>query len=657
MTFINVKELKSVVSESVKIADKNNLHVAINLSKEGELSFSVLFGTDGMVVIPVPSRTVKKRSQSIGKSVSVDVEKFSHVVKSLPVTMEEVEIEIFDENRMTLSGEYDPDSRLEYEVLNSVSLYCRDYDNTEEKLVEFATSVEIATALTAASALARKSEQFALGYIHITGADDELLVEATDGCQVYQKYVYTQEVFSPSVDIAVSPSLGIAVGKFAFKTALWEVYQNFVKVTLDSKIQVYATRSLVEFPKNLSRFMDTSDHANVVLNPNELKSRLSKVNPKTHLWLYTQGNQLAIEYFDRDSHGKIVVKNALKTAPAYAIVECKRLMQILKLVKKTTDSIVLRLPKLPSEAEVKAIHKGQTPMILLEFDRNSHAIGGGKNNILTAPPGIKGWFISQGWSVFPESQPASTKARSVADILSDRWTGQGWERPELIECDCGSIHLGELAVQYEQVFDDCECCERERPLILQRIDYRCSCNVRNTSTYNEPILEPICMGCGKKDEFTVTHYFQCANCNKSKIFETLQFEVVADCKVCPCGAVVIEEELPLWHCDNCDTKFTEDNLFDDPHFEGVDPDTFQEYFDSSGMAFIVCPSCKSKDSNLASQPKYWCGECSDSITFVYPLPAVLSAPTLPCPDCDKDLHDIPTQALTDLFLVGTVARF
>ena len=661
MTFVNVKDLKNAVSASAKIADKNNTNVAIHLSKEGELSLNVLLGIDGMITIPVPSHTVKTRSQSSAKALSVNLKTIGRLVTSLPVTMEEVEIE-FDRDRIRLSGEYDLDSRLEYEVPTFVGVY-QDYDCTEQKMAEFKTGAEIATVLTAASALARNGERLRVGYVHIVGTDDELLVEATDGIQIYQKYIYTQECFAPAIDIAVAPSMGAAIGKFAFTVAFWEVYQNFVKLTLDDKIQIYSTRSLMEFPKNLSRFFEgTSNHVTVVVNPNELKARLAKIDSKTNLWLYTSDNQLVIEYLDRGIHGKTAVKNTLKTAPAYAGLNCGRLSQVLKLVKKTTGSLVLKLPKLPeTEALTKLEHNGEnpTPVVLLEFDRNSHILAALKSDLSKPLPGVKDWFASQGWAIFLESQPASNKARSVADILSDRWTGKGWERPELLKCECGSIHQSkELAEQYPQVLDDCTYCERDQPLILQRIDYRCRCGVRNTSTYSEPILDPICMGCGKKDEFTVLHYFQCDNCNKSKIFETLQFEAVTNRKVCFYGASVEEPEQSLalmGACRDCGTTF--DGIDPTEFFMDVELENFKEFVDPVALRFIACPSCKSKECELTIQERYWCNDCDKYVPIVYHLPAVLPEPTLPCPDCDKDLHDITTQAPTDIFLVGSVARF
>ena len=652
MTFVNLKTFKSTVASIAKISDQ---YTTVHLSKDGELSFRTWFGSNSWVNIPVESSTIKGRSKASSKSVAVSTTLLSKVVRQLPILLEEIELE-FAPTELIISGEYgikkvgDEDKPLytyRYELPNCSSLPDAEYDLTEEKVLEFKTGAEIATVLKDAATIARKSSDYRLDNVFLSCKEDELLVTGTDEHQLMQKYVYTQDLLSQNIDLVIGSELGLAIGKFAFEIASFEIYQNFVRVILDQKIQIFATRPLMpEFP-DFQKWQDKSHHAALVVDVNELKSRLNKIGKDVGVWLYAHEGRLVIECFEGDCVGVSWVKNTLKTPPALIILHGKRLLQILKTAKKTTSQIRIQIPKLVSENEFDDFLSGSNGdrrnVAFLEFDRNSHLIAGHRKEKLRTPPGARDWLIAQGWSILPESKPVSTAAKSVVKTLSDRWTGKGWERPELIECGCGTIHdESDLKPHIKKMRGYCDFCEDHRKLALYRIDYRCmnpTCNTLNSATVDRPMSNPICMNCGK-DEFTTKHYFECCECERPV--------EVKNCKACPCDAI-LEEDTLMWHCGACESNFFVDDICDEEDYQYL-----QET--ESDIEFVGCPCCERFDVELTSSTMYSCFECGSITHDSFYVPTI-EAPSLPCPECNEDLSDTPPQTVNDPFIVAGVVRF
>ena len=348
--------------------------------------------------------------------------------------------------------------------------------------------------------------------------------------------------------------------------------------------------------------------------------------------MYTVENRLAIECYQSNSVGVSWVKNTLKTPPALIIVNSKMLLDVVKTVKKGTAQLRLMLPKLVGESEADTFFdkgKDVRNVAYLEFDKNSYLVAGRSRQNLPTPPGVRDWLIAQGWSILPESTPVSTAAKSAVKILSDRWTGKGWERPELVACECGTIHdESNLTTQPKKVRGYCDnaACDDYRELALYRIDYRCTnptCNTLNTATVDRPLADPICMNCGKK-EFATQHYFECGECERPV--------TVNDCKTCPCDAI-LEEDVDMWQCSVCESTFFVDDICEEEdlkYLQGTELDTI----------FIGCPCCE-------------CGSITHDNFYV---PAIES-PSLPCPDCNQDLSDVPPQKVNDPFVVGSITRF
>lgn len=646
MTFVNLKHLKETVAMVTKISDRNNPAVKISLSKDNELKFQILFGMDGQVSLPVESKTVKNRSQTSDKSAVVPVEILSKIVRQLPILLEEVEVE-FASPGLIVTGEYDVYS-MRYEFHNCQYLHKSEYDLTEEKVVSFSTGVDSASVLTDAAKIAQKASYSTLDNLFLSCKGDEILVSGTDGSRIMQKYVYTQEILDKDIDFVVSSELGLVIGKFAFQNAHWEVYQNFVRVTLDEKIEIFAVRPLMpEFP-DFQKWEDKSQHTTLVVNVAELKARLNKLPKDVWLWLYTVEDRLAIECYQGDSVGVLWVKNTLKTPPALIITNSKLLLDVLKTVKKGTSQIRFMLPKLVGESEAdEFFDKGRDVrnVAYLEFDKNSYLVGGRNKKDLRTPPGVRDWLISQGWSILPESKPVSTTpGRSAVKILSDRWTGKGWERPELVECECGTVHDEScLQPQIKKVNGYCEHCEDYRELSLYQIDYRCensTCNTLNTTYVDHPLPNPVCMQCGR-DEFTTQHYFECRECERPV--------TVNDCKVCPCGTI-LEEDVPQWQCGACESTFFVDDICDEEDWQ------YLQTTESGDIIFIGCPCCERFDVELPSSPMHSCFECGTVTHDSFYIP-VIEAPALPCPECNEDLTDVPPQKVNDPFVVGSVTRF
>lgn len=665
MTFVNLKHFKRTVSQAAKISDRNNVFVKLNLSKDAQLSLRVLFGSGGQVNIPVESQTIKNRSQSSDKSTIVPVEILGKIIKNLPILLEEIEIG-FAPPGLVITGGYGERKNqsksqagteeekslysVQYEIHGGEHLrYCdRDYDLTEEKVVSFKTGADIASVLADATKIAQEAESDRLDNVFLSCKEDEILVTGTDGHRMMQKYVYAQDVLDKDIDLVIGSELGVAIGKFAFQTAYWEIYQNFVKVTLDDSIEIFAVRPLMpEFP-NFQQWDDKSGHTTLVVNANELKARLNKFKKDIWLWLYTVEERLAIECFEGDSVGVSWVKNTLKASPALTIISGRQLLNTLKTLKKGTSQIKLLLPKLVAESKSEDFFndaKNKRNVAYLEFDKNSHVIAGKKKSGLPTPPGVRDWLIAQGWSILPESKPVSTAAKSAVKILSDRWTGKGWERPELVACDCGTIHdESNLKPQLNKVngYCDCEVCEDYRELLLYQIDYHCTnptCNTLNTATVDRPLPNPICMQCGK-DEFTTRHFFECCECERPV--------TVNDCKTCPCGTI-LEEDVTMWQCGACESTFFVDDICEEEdlqYIQGTDLDTM----------FIGCPCCERFDVELTSSPMYSCHECGSITHDNFYIPGI-EAPALPCPECNADLSDVPPQTVNDPFVVGSVTRF
>lgn len=675
MTFINLKTFKTAVAAIAKISDE---YTSVHLSKDGALSFRTWFGSHGWVSIPVESSTIKERAKASSKSVTVQTALIAKIVRQLPILLEEIEIE-FAPSELIISGEYGtkgdkPLYTYEYELANYSYLPDGEYDLTEEKVLEFNTGAEIATVLSNAATIAQKSSDPRLDNVFLSCKEDEILISGTDGYQLMQKYVYTQEVLTQNIDMVISSELGLAIGKFGFQVAHFDIYQNFVKVTLDDSIEIFATRPLMpEFP-DFKKWQDTSHHTTLVVDVNELKSRLNKLGKDIWMWLYTEEDgRLAIECFEGSSVGVSWVKNTLKAPPALIILNSKRLLKILKTAKKTTKQIRLQLPKLVGEDEFDDFLNGNNDdrrnVAFLEFDKNSHLIAGHKKEKLRTPPGVRDWLIAQGWSILPESKPISTAAKSAVKILSDRWTGKGWERPELVECGCGTVHAEScLQPQLKKVRGYCDHCEDYQELSLYQIDYRCNsstCNTLNTAYVDHPITNPICMQCGK-DDFTTRHYFECVECERPV--------TVNDCKTCPCDTILDEDEM-MWQCSVCESALFVDDFCDENDLEHIQTAAsddvvilesaddasnedllYLQKTESGDIVFIGCPCCKRFDIELTIAQLYSCFECGSRTHDSFYIP-VIEAPSLPCPECNADLSDAPPQKVNDPFVVGSVTRF
>lgn len=659
MTFVNLKHLKETVSQATKISDRNNAFVIFNLSKSGQLSLHVLFGVGSQVIIPVESQTIKDRSQVSDKATAVSIEILSKIVRNLPVLLEEVEI-AFTPPGLVITGGYGEkkvQSKLQteqrtlysmrYELRDeSRHLRCCQYDFTEEKILSFSTGADIASVLADAAKIAQQSPTDKLDNVFLSCKEDEILVTGTDGHRLCQKYIYAQDNIETNIDLVISSELGVAIGKFAFQDTHWEIYQNFVKVTLDDSVEIFATRPLMpDFP-NFQQWNDKSCHTTLVIDSSELKARLNKLKKDVWLWLYTVENRLAIECFEGDSVGIFWVKNTLKVPPALVILNARQLLNTLKTVKKGTSQIKLLLPKLVAEDESEVFFndaKNTRNVAYLEFNKNSHLIAGKKKSGLPTPPGVRDWLIARGWSILPESKPPSTAAKSAVKILSDRWTGKGWERPELVACDCGTVHDESiLQPQLTKLSGYCEHCEDYRELALYQIDYRCTgstCNTLNRAMVDLPLPNPKCMQCGK-EEFTTLHHFECRECERPVM--------VNNCKACPCGTI-LEEDVSMWQCGACESTFFVDDICDEAdlqYLQGTELDTI----------FVGCPCCERFDVELTSSPMYSCHECGSITHDSFYVPAI-EAPALPCPECNQDLSDIPPQKINDPFVVGSVTRF
>jgi len=656
MTFINLKHFKEKIAQIVKIGDRNNPFVKLTLSKGGQLSCQVLFGMDGQISVDIESRTIKNRSQIADKSVVLPIDLFSRIVRNLPILLEEVKLE-FVPPGLIITGGYGeklkPRAKAEeslysmrYELNDCVYLHKRDYDVTEEKVVSFATGREIASILTDATKILQRVSNPQLDNLFLSCKEDEILVSATDGNRIFQKYVYTQKTLDKDIDLVVSSELGAAIGKFAFQVANWEVYQNFVKITLDDTVEIFASRPLMSWFPDFQKWGNKSGHTTLVVNASELKTRLNKLGKDVWLWLYTVEDRLAIECFEGSSVGTSWVKNTLKVPPALIITNSKLLLDVLKTVKKGTSQVRFMLPKLVAEDEAEDFFnsgKDVRNVAYLEFDKNSYLIAGRKKAGLQTPPGVCDWLIAQGWSILPESKPASTTAKPVVKILSDRWTGKGWERPELVECDCGVVHDDSiLQPQIKRLRGYCGFCEDYRELALHGVDYRCTnptCHTLNKSTVGLPISEPVCMNCEKK-EFTTAHYLECCECERPV--------EVKNCKACPCDAI-LEEDESMWRCGACESTFFVDDICDEEDFKYL-----QETEDE--IVFVGCPCCERFDVELTSSPMYSCFECGSITDESFYIPAI-EAPSLPCSECNEDLSDVPPQKINDPFVVGGVTRF
>jgi len=657
MTFINLKHFKGKVATVAKISDRNNF-VELILSKQGRLSFRILFGDgQGQVSIPIESRTIKDKSQFSDKTVVVPVEILAKLTRNLPVLLEEIKLE-FTSPGLIITGGYGktqtdeekPLYSMQYELHHCEYLHNkREYDLTEEKVISFSTKTDVASVLTDAAKVAQKATASRLNNLFLSCKEDEILISATNGHQIIQKYIYSTATLDADIDFIVSAELGVAIGKFSFQIAHWEIYQNFVKVTLDDVIEIFAERPLMpEFP-DFKKWEDKSQHVSLIVDANEIKTRLAKFSKDTWLWLYTVENRLAIECYQDDSVGISWVKNTLKTPPAIAIVNSKLLLDTLKAVKKGTSQIRLLLPKLVAENESEEFFNSGTDtrnVVYLEFDKNSYLVAGGKRRALRTPPGVSDWLIVQGWSIFPESKPVSTAAKSVVKILSDRWNGKGWERPELIECGCGTVHdESTLKPQIKKLKGHCEFCEDYRELALYRIDRRCAnptCNTRNTVTVDLPFPNPVCMNCGN-GSFTTTHYFKCLECEARVTVE--------DCKSCLYDDAILEKDALMWQCGACESTFFADDICDKEDLQYL-----QELEVEDDFIFIGCPCCKRFDVELTSSQMYSCFVCGTTAHESFYIPEI-EALLLPCSECSEDLSSIPSEKMNNPFVVGGVTRF
>ncbi|MEG3878650.1 hypothetical protein QT972_14825 [Microcoleus sp. herbarium7] len=547
--------------------------------------------------------------------------------------MEEVSLEITS-NRLKLSGD-----NVEYE-LHGLSVTNADFVLSEERVTCFKTSAEIADVVKQA-ALVTSKDHPVQSYINFVGNGEfgEIVVKATDGHKIYQKQLYALDRFDPSINFSAPAQLGKALSKLLFTEASWEIYQNFVKVTLDGKIEILATRSLLDYP-DLARFEDKSQHITFLANPHELKSRLAKIKKDVTLWLYSQEEMLAIEYSEAEGDGHSVswVKTQKQVKPAYLRVSCGLLMSALKQVNKTTKEMLLKLPKLDATADADKSEQ----IGFIEFGGNSYLIAGVRSFTRT-PSGVRDWLVEHGSPIVPESQPPSTKARPVAEILNSRWNGKEWDRPELVNCECGNT-CDSTRIERKNAFKlyaRCPYCRQDGDLALERIDYKCrTCDVNNTSTEDMPISDPRCMNCGGSD-FDTTHTFYCADCATRVDKENL--------KVCHCGSELTQEL--SWYCDECEETFQEESL----SHELIQNHAEVDCIDSSILGFDSCPCCKSTDAAVEPHFTYHCETCENS-SYGFHIPEI-QEPIIECPECENDISDLPIKVPTDVFVVGSVTRF
>jgi hypothetical protein len=655
MSFVNLAELKKTVSTVVKLCNKSAV-VSLTLSKDNALFFSAWLGNSVEIKVPLKSSNVKKR-HSTEKRISFFVEVFQKIVLNLPTRLEEVSLEIGD-YYLTISGGYGlPKTsvendcsqefeeikylhELEYQIFAQKNQLC-EFSLSEEQQTCFKTNVEIAEALKQAEAVTGKTKYSeSLRYINLVcnGEEGEIIVKATDGHRIYQKQLYALDGFAPSIDFLVAPQLGKALSKLIFTNADWKVYQNFVEVVLDNGIKILAKRSLSEI-LDLSQFEDRSKHITLVVNPHELKSRLSKIKKDVTLHLYNQEPELlAIEYSEALGDGNAVswVKIQKQTQSVYMRINVGLLMQALKPIKKTTKEVLLRLPRF-----VANVKNDELPTGFLEFAGNSYLIGGVKA-IGKLPNGVRDWLISQGEPIIPESQPSSTKARPVADVLNSRWNGKDWERPELVSCECGSI-CDSTRIERKNAFklyDRCSYCGQDAELLLERIDYKCKkCDVNNISTEYTPMIEPCCMNCGSND-FDTRHTFYC-ECGTRVEKDNL--------KVCHCDSQLSEEL--SWHCDRCQETFQEDDLSN----ELIKAHAEIDCLDDEVLGFRSCPFCESAEGSVEPHITYHCETCESS-TYGFYVPQ-MEPPIIECPECERDISDLSATVPVDVFVVGSVTRF
>jgi hypothetical protein len=655
MSFVSLAELKKTVSTVVKLCDKGAV-VSLTLSKDNALSFSAWLGDCVEIKVPLKSSDVKKR-HSVEKRISFSLEVFQKIVLNLPTRLDEVSLEIGD-YYLTISGgyglpkvsvedDYSQDfekikylHELEYQIFAQKKQFC-EFITSEEQQTSFKTNAEIAEALKQAEAVTSKTKYSqSLKYINLTcnGEEGEITVKATDGHRIYQKQLYALDRFAPSINFLVAPQLGKALNKLMFVSANWKVYQNFVEVALDNGIKILAARSLSEII-DVSRYEDRSKHITLVVNPHELKARLSKIKKDVTLHLYNQEpDLLAIEYCEASGDGIAVswVKTQQQTQSVYMRINVGLLMQALKPIKKTTKDVLLRLPRF-----VANVKNDELPTGFLEFAGNSYLIGGVKA-IGKLPTGVRDWLISQGEPIIPESQPLSVKARSVADVLNSRWNGKDWERPELVSCECGSIHDSTRIERKNafKLYDRCLYCGQDAELVLERIDYKCKkCDVNNTSTEYTPMIEPCCMNCGDND-FDTRHTFYC-ECGTRFEKDNL--------KVCHCDSQLSEEF--SWHCARCQETFQEDDLSN----ELIEAHAEIDHGDGEVLGFRSCPYCESAENTIEPHITYHCGTCESS-TYGFYVPQ-MEPPIIECPECELDISDLSATVPVDAFVVGSVTRF
>ena len=634
MNFVNLKVFKAVLKDIAKICG-NTHSIRLTVSNEGVLSFSLLIGTEVQVRIPLESKAIELRS-SMEKQIDIPVELLIKIIANLPITLEEVSLEITSDNKLKLSGD-----NVEYELCG-LSVASVDFVLSEERITTFKTNAEIASVLKQAALVTSESYSLLpLSYINFicNGEFGEILVQASDGHKIYQKQLYALDRFDQNINFSVPAQLGKALGKLMFTEAHFEIYQNFIKVILDGKTEVLATRSLLDYP-DLTKFEDKSQHVTFLINPHELKARLGKIKKDVTLWLYSQEEMLAIEYSEAEGDGHSVswVKTQKQAKPAYLRVFCGLLMSALKQVKKTTKEVLIKLPKLDITADAD---KSQQ-IGFLEFGGNSYLISGVKSFTRT-PLGVQDWLIGHGAPIIPESQPPSTKSRPVAEILNSRWNGKDWDRPELVDCECGNT-CDSLRVARENAFKlytRCPNCCQDGDLTLERIDYKCrSCDVNNTSTEDTPITDPCCMNCGGSD-FDTTHTFYCHDCGDRVDKENL--------KACFCGSQLTEEF--SWHCDQCEETFQEEHL----SHEAIDAHAEVDRIDGKILGFESCPYCESADAAVEPHITYRCDTCEGS-SYGFQIPQI-QAPMIECPECEGDISDLPVNIPNDVFVVGSMARF
>ncbi len=660
MNFISLKTLKSTVDMIGKLRDTEITFVGLSLAKDGFLSFTLPIGKphglSAQIKLPMESRCLKERYPK-EKLIKISPEVLTKITATLPTLLEEVSLEFVEtkySNYVLIKGEYDAPHGLSLNkgVLNNTYTFeyvlydlrgdIVDFHFSEELQSCFKTSTEIAEVLKQAEGVTSKTKPSqSFTHINITCESKfgEITVKATDGQRIFQKRIYALEGFESSVDFLVAPQLGRALGKLTFNEANWQVYQNFVKVVLDTDIEVFAARSVSEII-DVSRYDDRSKHVALVVNPHELKSRLLKIKKDVTLHLYTQETDLlAIEY--REAYGDGVAISWVKTKEqkqsAYLRINVGLLMQVLKSIKKTTKEILLRLPRFEANVKDDGIPTG-----FVEFAGNSYLICG-VQAIGQLPVGVRDWLISQGEPIIPESQPSSIKARSVAEILNSRWNGKDWERPELVNCDCGST-CDSARIERKNAFklyERCPYCGQDSDLTLERIDYTCKkCDVNNTSTEYTPIVEPHCMNCGGVD-FDTTHTFYCCDCSTRVDKENL--------KVCNCNSELTEEF--SWYCNECQENFQEDEL----SCEAIEAHAETDQTDGAVLGFRSCPCCESADSAVEPHITYHCETCESS-SYGFHIP-VMTAPLIECPECEKDISELSPKIPVDVFVVGSVTRF